>query len=95
MDLAQTSVVHALVLPLLLAVAAFLITQSLMAVALAAFALALSNADLTADFWVIRWAYPAIAILGIGTCFSLLVTRFRKRIEATREERWAPRNRQE
>lgn len=95
MDLAQASVMHALILPLLLALAAYLITQSLMAVALASFTLALANADLAADFWVIRWAYPALAVLGIGTCLSLLVKRFRKRIETTREERWAPRNRHE
>jgi hypothetical protein len=91
LDLGQPNVAHALGLPLLLAAAAYLITQSLMAVALATFTLAAANADLGADFWVLRWGYPTVAAISLAVCLVLAAVRFRDRVRATREARWANR----
>jgi hypothetical protein len=91
MDLNQTTVLHTLLLPLLLALAGYLVTQSLMAVSLATAGLAFANMDLSSQFWVARFAYPGIAVLGFVTFLWLLIVRFRTRILTTREDRWANR----
>ena len=94
LDIAQETVWHALILPVLLGIAAYLITQSLMAVALAVATLAFANADLDAEFWVTRWAYPGIAIVAAAVCVCLAAARFIARVRDTRAARWAHRQRQ-
>ena len=90
-DLNQRDALHGLILPLLLAGGAYLITQSIMAVALAVLTLSAANAQLAAEHWLEAYAYPALALVSGLTCLSLLIIRFRARVHATRKERWAHR----
>lgn len=93
-DLNVDDAVNQLWLPLLLAAGAYLITLSLMAVAITAATLAFLHMELGATFWVPALAYPALlavcsAYIGWG-----LLQRFRQRIKDTHEERWASRQRE-
>jgi CBS-domain-containing membrane protein len=91
LDSQSSSWLHALVLPLVLAFAAWLMTRSAMAVAFATFALAAINTDLAATSWIPRIAYPVIATAALAVCLGIVTQRFRERIAATHEQRWAQR----
>ncbi len=91
LDSQSSSWVHALVLPLVLAFAAWLVTRSAMAVAFATFALAAINADLASTSWIPRLAYPVIATAAFAVCLGIVTHRFRERVAATHEQRWAER----
>ncbi|XOV84153.1 MAG: hypothetical protein ACFHXK_03335 [bacterium] len=82
---------HQLWLPLCLAGAAYLITQSAMAVAIAAFALATAHSDPDAASWIPSIAYPAVALISMIIIFGIAWHRFRRHIAATHEARWAAR----
>ena len=91
LDLNQMNWLHQLVLPLCLSLGAYAMTQSLMAVAIATGTLALLHARLGSAFWIEAYAYPAVAALCLGFVAWTFITRFRDRIEATREARWTAR----
>ncbi len=93
-DLTVDDVANQLWLPLLLAAGAYLMTLSLMAVAIAVGSLALMHADLAAAFWVPATAYPLLVAVSALIVSWILVQRFRQRIEDTHEERWANRSKE-
>ena len=93
-DLTVDDVANQLWLPLLLAAGAYLMTLSLMAVAIAVGSLALLHADLAAAFWVPATAYPLLVAVSALIVSWILVQRFRQRIEDTHEERWANRSKE-
>ena len=92
-DLNQITPLHQLWLPLMLAAGAYLMTQSLMAVAIASGTLAFTHINTTSPFWVESIAYPGIVTLSIGIILTTLMQRFRQRIKATHAARWAQRQR--
>jgi len=91
LDTTDPSQLHRLWLPLALALAAYLMTRSLMAVAFATFALAATNSDMGAADWISARAYPGVALLGFLLCCGIATHRFRQRITATHDARWARR----
>lgn len=91
LDTQSVSVLHRLVLPLGLAVAAWLMTRSLMAVAFATFTMAAISTRFSADSWMPSIAYPSIACLSLLVCAVIIIRRFRERIADTHEQRWAQR----
>tara|TARA_B100001564_G_C20462839_1_gene588848 strand:- start:37 stop:405 length:369 start_codon:yes stop_codon:yes gene_type:complete len=93
-DLTVDDVVNQLWLPLLLAAGAYLMTLSLMAVAIAVGSLALLHADLAAAFWVPANAYPMLVAVSALIIGWILIQRFRQRIKDTHEERWANRSKE-
>ena len=92
LDINNPSATHQLWLPLVLAVAAYLMTQSLMAVAFASFALASAHTSFNDLSWIPARGYPAIALLSLGVCLIIGTQRFRRRIAETHDARWAARN---
>tara|TARA_Y100000991_G_scaffold214395_1_gene202013 strand:- start:42 stop:410 length:369 start_codon:yes stop_codon:yes gene_type:complete len=92
-DLNVDDAVNQLWLPLLLAAGAYLMTLSLMAVAITAATLAFLHMELGAAFWVPALAYPALLAVCGAYIGWVLLQRFRQRIEDTHEERWAGRQR--
>ena len=90
-DLNQVTPVHQLWLPLLLTAGAYLMTQSLMAVAIACGTLAYIHINTASPFWVDSTAYPIIVFLSGAIIAMTLFKRFRQRISATHEARWARR----
>ena len=92
LDINNPSATHQLWLPLALAVAAYLMTQSLMAVAFASFALASAHTNFDDLSWIPARGYPAIALLSLGVCLFIGTLRFRRRIAETHDARWAARN---
>ena len=93
-DLNIDDAVNQLGLPLLLAAGAYLITLSLMAVAITAATLAFLHMELGATFWVPALAYPALLAVCSAYIGWVLLQRFRQRIKDTHEERWASRQRE-
>ena len=91
LDTQSVSALHRLVLPLGLAVAAWLMTRSLMAVAFATFTMAAISTRWSAASWIPSVAYPSIAAIALVVCFVIISRRFRERIAATHEQRWAQR----
>lgn len=91
LDTQSVSALHRLVLPLGLAVAAWLMTRSLMAVAFATFTMAAISTRWSAASWIPSIAYPGIAAIALMICVALIGQRFRERIAATHEQRWAQR----
>jgi len=91
-DLNQMTPVHQLWLPLLLATGAYLMSQSLMAIAIACGTLAYTHINSASPFWVESFAYPLIALCSIAIIGRTLLKRFRQRIAATHNARWAERN---
>lgn len=91
LDTTDASQLHRLWLPLALALAAYLMTRSLMAVAFATCALAAINTELEAADWIAARAYPGIALLSLLLCGGIVTQRFRQRIVDTHEARWAQR----
>ena len=93
-DLNVDDAVNQLWLPLLLAAGAYLMTLSLMAVAITAATLAFLHMELGATFWVPALAYPALLAACSAYIGWVLLQRFRQRIKDTHEERWASRQRE-
>ena len=93
-DLNIDDAVNQLWLPLLLAAGAYLMTLSLMAVAITAATLAFLHMELGATFWVSALAYPALLAVCSAYIGWVLLQRFRQRIKDTHEERWASRQRE-
>ena len=93
-DLNIDDAVNQLGLPLLLAAGAYLMTLSLMAVAITAATLAFLHMELGATFWVSALAYPALLAVCSAYIGWVLLQRFRQRIKDTHEERWASRQRE-
>ena len=95
LDTTSVSVMHKRWLPLGLAGAAYLMTQSLMAVACASMVMAALNMNLSSTFWVPAWAYPIVAVVSFCICLVIVSRRFRQRIAETHEARWAHRRKQD
>ena len=93
-DLNVDDAVNQLGLPLLLAAGAYLMTLSLMAVAITAATLAFLHMELGSTFWVPALAYPALLAVCSAYIGWVLLQRFRQRIKDTHEERWASRQRE-
>tara|TARA_B100000900_G_scaffold285003_1_gene244241 strand:+ start:491 stop:850 length:360 start_codon:yes stop_codon:yes gene_type:complete len=91
-DLNQMTPVHQLWLPLLLAAGAYLMSQSLMAIAIACGTLAYIHINSASPFWVESTAYPLIVLCSIAIIGRVLLKRFRQRIADTHEARWAERS---
>jgi len=91
LDTESTAVLHALLLPLALTVAGWLMTRSLMAVAFATFTMAAISTRFGAASWIPAIAYPAIAGVALLVCLHIITQRFRQRIAETHEQRWAHR----
>jgi hypothetical protein len=90
-DATSGAALHELVLPLGMALAAWLMVQNAAAVLLGITLLAAIHTDPASPDWVIGRAYPAVAILSGGVLVYIALQRFRKHIEATREARWSRR----
>lgn len=93
-DLNVDDVINQLWLPLLLAAGAYLMTLSVMAVAIAVGTLALLHTDLADAFWVPAIAYPMLVAASALIIGWILLQRFRQRIKDTHEERWANRGKE-
>ena len=91
LDTESDSAWHALWLPLILVLAAYLMTQAPMAVAFATLTLAVIHSDFGAAGWIESRAYPLLALLSLSACAIIGWQRFRQRIAATHAERWAER----
>lgn len=91
LDLDNAHALQQLWLPLGLAVAAYLMTRSLMAVGLATLALAVVHIDFSSAGWVEAWAYPLIALGSFIVCATVALGRFRRHVADTHEARWAQR----
>ncbi len=91
LDPTQAGVTHELALPLLLAVAAWLMTRSLMAVLIAACALFALNADWGGNDPIPSIAYPLLALSSLAGCLVIIGLRWREKVKATHDERWARR----
>ncbi len=90
-DPAHPGVTHKLALPLTLAVAAWLMTHSLMAVLMAAGALFALNTDWGGDNAITSAVYPALALVSLVGCCVIVGLRWRDKARATHEERWSRR----
>jgi hypothetical protein len=91
LDLTVDNATNQLWLPMLLAAGAYLMTLSLMAVAIAVGTLAILHMDLQAVFWVQATAYPILVAISAVIIGWTLLQRFRQRIRDTHDERWANR----
>jgi hypothetical protein len=91
LDLTVDNATNQLWLPMLLAAGAYLMTLSLMAVAIAVGTLAILHMDLQAVFWVQATAYPILVAISAVIIGWTLLQRFRQRIKDTHDERWANR----
>jgi hypothetical protein len=77
-----------LVLPLGMALAAWLMVRNVVAVSLGTALLAGIHSDLSSADWIEARAYPAVAWAAGLVLFGTLLQRFRRRILDTREARW-------
>lgn len=90
-DPISASPLHRLVLPVTMALAAWLMVQNAAAVLLGATLLTTIHAEPQNPDWIVGRAYPALA-LACGAALGYIAwQRFRRRIEATREARWRSR----
>ena len=94
LDLSNATALHQLWLPLGLALAAYAMTQSLMAVAFASCTLSLIHLDLAAS-WPRSWGYATVAAVSAVTMMVIMGQRFRERIKETHAARWAHRQHQQ
>jgi hypothetical protein len=92
-DAASGSPVHRLLVPIAMAIAAWLMVQNAAAVLLGAALLTASHSDPLDPDWITGRAYPALAIISGGALGYIAVHRFRGRIASTREARWRHRHR--
>ena len=90
-DPVSASPIHSLVVPLIMALAAWLMVQNAAAVLLGVTVLTAIHSDLQSADWVASRAYPALTLLSATGLGYIALQRFRARIEATREARWAAR----
>ncbi len=80
-----------LLLPLLMAVATWMMVQNLAAVALGACLLASIHSDPASADWILGRVYPGLAALAGVLLMVIVARRFHRRILETREARWGPR----
>ena len=80
-----------LALNVTLIVGALLALQNVLAVALATFALAATNAEPNSQDWLLATAYPMLAVAAGACVLVILVRRFQKRVIETRQSRWKDR----
>lgn len=90
-DPAGESAVQRLLLPLLMAAGAWALVQNLAAVALTVAVLGVIHLDLSGGDWIDRVAWPLLTLAAVVAFLSILARRFRARIAATHEARWADR----
>ena len=91
-DANSNTLLHRLLIPATMAVAAWLIVQNLASVLIAVTVIAWTRIDPgSADVLPSR-VYPVIALLAGGGLAAIGVARFRQRIIETREARWRNRN---
>jgi hypothetical protein len=76
------------VMPVAMAVAAWLMVQNVTAVALGAGALAAIHSAPRSEDWIVAIAYPALAAACGVILIAVFVQRFRRRIATTHEARW-------
>jgi len=91
LDSSVESALHQLWLPLLIALGAYLITESLLATTLATTLLTALHTEFASQYWWASIAYPSIAVLGTLVMGTLSWKRFRTRIQQTHEVRWQER----
>jgi len=84
-------IAHRLIIPLLMAIAAWAMVQNVAAVALGIMVLTYIHTDLSGGDWIGRWAYPLLAAGALLTVIAIAVQRFRRRITETHEARWSTR----
>ena len=94
LDLSQSSAVHKLWLPMILAIGIYFMTFSIMAVAASCGTLAAIHLDLNSVSWVESQAYPVVVGVSALIAGRIGLQRFRQRIADTHEERWANRRNQ-
>ena len=95
LDLSQSTALHKLWLPMLLAIGTYFMTFSVMAVAVSCGTLAAIHLDLYSASWVESQAYPLIVGVSALIAGRIGLHRFRQRITDTHEERWAKRRKPE
>lgn len=79
---------HRLLIPIGMALGAWLLVQNGVAVALGAGLLAALHSDPGAADWIVARAYPALAVFSFLVLAVLLGRRFRRHIAATHDDRW-------
>lgn len=87
-DLNNPAALHQLLLPLGLALGAYLVSQAFAAVCIAAFALSLTHMNTASGEWVSAIAYPAVAGITALILIGISARRFRERIAETHAARW-------
>ena len=95
LDLSQSTALHKLWLPMLLAIGIYFMTFSVMAVAVSCGTLAAIHLDLSSASWVESQAYPLVVGVSALITGRIGLQRFRQRIADTHEERWAARRNQD
>lgn len=95
LDLSQSTALHKLWLPMLLAIGIYFMTFSVMAVAVSCGTLAAIHLDLNSASWVESQAYPLVVAISTLIAGRIGLQRFRQRIADTHEERWANRRKQD
>ncbi len=91
LDPQEIGVIQSLVLPMLLALAALLLTRSPMAVLIAVFALSAIASDVDASNWIPGRAYPILALASLVGCLVVIWQRLQAKAKETHDERWAER----
>ena len=95
LDLSQSTALHKLWLPMLLAIGIYFMTFSVMAVVVSCGTLAAIHLDLNSASWVESQAYPLVVGVSALIAGRIGLQRFRQRIADTHEERWANRRNQD
>lgn len=91
-DAASGSPVHRLIIPIAMAIAAWLIVRNAVSVLLGAALLSAIHSDLSDLDWITGRAYPALAVISSSALGYIALQRFRSRIASTREARWRHRH---
>ncbi|MFW6094753.1 MAG: hypothetical protein ACODAC_12335 [Pseudomonadota bacterium] len=81
-------ITHRLLIPVLMALATWLMVQNAAAVALGAGLLAAIHSEPGSADWVSALAYPALVAISVLVLGAVFVQRFRRRIAETHEARW-------
>lgn len=88
----ESSLLNSLVLPLIGALCAWLITESVLVVALGVMLLAAAHTDRDAPGLVEPVLYPLLAVIAFVAVCGALFRRFRSAMEARRAQRWQARS---